>query len=307
MIIKTVLYAQLEAFVEIARKGNMSRAAEALYVSQPALTARMRSLEDDVGSQLLTRTGRGMRPTAAGVAFLPYATRALESIAQGRNLLMGLERGEAGELIVGASPAISTYVLPAALRAFSRTRPAVELRVRTGHSEDVLALVSDGEVEIGLARQLSHEGIDQLHLYDDELVLITRADHPLAERSTIVIMDLAQEQLILFDRSSSYHELTGALFRRAGVTPRAVMELDNIDATKKMVAQGLGVAFLPRAAVDDELATGTLATTAISDAEPLRRPIVAMTRSGSGPLSGPAQAFLALLLGLDLPGVAANR
>jgi DNA-binding transcriptional LysR family regulator len=85
------------------------------------------------------------------------------------------------------------------------------------------------------------------------------------------------------------------------------MELDNIDATKKMVAQGLGVAFLPRAALDDELAAGTLATTAISDAEPLRRPIVAMTRSGSGPLSGPAQAFLELLLGLELPGVAAKR
>ena len=298
-----MLHAQLEALVEIARQRNMSRAAEALYVTQPALTARMRALERHIGSQLLARTGRGMQLTAAGEAFLPYATRALESVDQGRTLLRRLERGEAGELIVGAAPAISTYVLPRALRAFRERSPDVELRVRTGHSEDVFELVVQGQVDLGLARQLSRSDVEQLHLYDDELVLVVGAAHELARREVASVADLAGEQLILFDTSSSYHELTGALFRRAGVTPRGVMELDNIDATKKMIAQGLGVGFLPHAAVIEELAAGTLATSSIVDAEPLRRPIVAITRSGSWPLSGPAEAFLELLKGFDLPGV----
>ena len=300
-----MLHAQLEALVEIARQRNMSRAAETLYVTQPALTARMRALEKEVGSQLLVRTGRGMQLTAAGEAFLPYATRALDAISQGRTHLTQLARGEAGELVVGASPAISTYVLPRALREFREQRPGVELRVRTGHSEDIFELVTRGEVELGLARQLSHEGVEQVHLYDDELVLVVEAAHELARRETTSVADLAEEQLILFDTSSSYHELTGALFRSAGVTPRAVMELDNIDATKKMIAQGLGIGFIPRAAISDELEAGTLAVAALVDAEPLRRPIVAITRARSGPLSGPAEGFLQVLTSLELPGIAA--
>ena len=300
-----MLHAQLQALVEIARHGNMSRAAESLYVTQPALTARMRALERDVGSQLLVRTGHGMQLTAAGEAFLPYASRSLEAIEEGRTMLARLERGEAGELFLGAAPAISTYVLPHALRTFREQRPGVGLHVRTGHSEHVLELVLEGRVELGLARQLSHAGVEQVHLYDDELVLVVDAGHPLAAEPSLSVEALADEQLILFDTSSSYHELTGALFRQAGVSPRAVMELDNIDATKKMVAQGLGVAFLPRTAVSDELARGALATTAIVDAEPLRRPIVAITRARAGPLSGPASAFLELLDRLELPGMAA--
>ena len=281
----------------------MSRAAESLYVTQPALTARMRALERDLGAQLLVRTGRGMQLTAAGESFLPYATRSIDAVDQGRTMLARLERGEVGELVIGAAPAISTYVLPRALRAFREKSPAVELHVRTGHSEDIFELVLQGRVELGLARQLSRSDVEQVHLYDDELVLVVDAAHPLAGHEAASVEALATEQLILFDTSSSYHELTGALFRQAGVSPRAVMELDNIDATKKMVAQGLGVAFLPRTAVTDELASGVLATTPLVDAEPLRRPIVAITRTGAGPLSGPASRFLALLERLELPGV----
>lgn len=297
-----MLHAQLQALVEIARHRNMSRAAESLFVTQPALTARMRSLERDMGSQLLVRTGHGMQLTAAGEAFLPYATRALDAISEGRAMLTRLARGEGGELVVGAAPAISTYVLPVALRAFRERSPGVELRVRTGHSEDVLELVLQGQVELGLGRRLHHNGVEQAHLYDDELVLVVDSAHALATRKAVAVDDLAAEQLILFDTRSSYHELTAALFRQAGVTPRGVMELDNIDATKKMIAQGLGVGFLPRTAVAEELAAGTLATARIVDAEPLRRPIVAITRARSGPLSGPATAFLELLQELELPG-----
>jgi DNA-binding transcriptional LysR family regulator len=115
--------------------------------------------------------------------------------------------------------------------------------------------------------------------------------------------ELSGEQLILFDRTSSYHDLTNALFRAAGVEPLGVMELDNIDATKKMVQQGLGVALLPQTAVDGELASGSLRAVAISDAQPVRRQIVAIRRRDAGPPSRLVAAFMDTLAALR-PAVA---
>jgi DNA-binding transcriptional LysR family regulator len=104
---------------------------------------------------------------------------------------------------------------------------------------------------------------------------------------------IAGEQLILFDRTSSYHDLTSALFRTAGVSPAGRMELDNIDAAKKMVEQGFGVALLPHTSVADELEAGTLAEVDVVDAAPVRRQIVAITRRDAGLPAGPVKSFLA--------------
>jgi DNA-binding transcriptional LysR family regulator len=106
---------QIEAFLEVARRQNLSRAAEALFVSQPTLTARLQSLEASLGEQLFVRTRRGMRLTEAGDAFLPYAEHALRALADGRERLEELRRGVAGRLVLGAPPTVSTYTLPALL------------------------------------------------------------------------------------------------------------------------------------------------------------------------------------------------
>ena len=105
--------------------------------------------------------------------------------------------------------------------------------------------------------------------------------------------NLAEEQLVQFDRTSSYHDLTSALFVTAGVSPAGRMELDNIDAAKKMVEQGFGVALLPQTSVADELEAGTLAEVEVLDASPVRRKIVAITRRDAGPPAGQPKAFLA--------------
>ena len=128
------MLSQIQAFVEIARTRNMSRAAEALYLTQPALTARLHRLEDDLGARLFVRTPRGMRLTEAGEAFLPHAVKALDSLADGRRLVNAFERGGAGRLALGAAPAVSTYVLPQILKRFSIGHPRVSVSVRTGHS-----------------------------------------------------------------------------------------------------------------------------------------------------------------------------
>lgn len=283
---------QLQAFVEVAQRGSLSRAAEALFVTQPTLTARMKGLERELGSTLFLRSGRGMRLTDAGRAFLPYAERSLGAAAAGRRLLDELARGQTGQLALGAAPAVSTYVLPRILMRFRRTNPRVQLSVRTGHSEEILDLVLQEQVQIGLGRSLRHPQVNAIPLYEDELVLVVEPGHPFAQAETLGTEQISDVQLILFDRTSSYHRLTNEFFRGAGAVPRGVMELDNIDAAKKMVEQGLGVALLPHTAVAGELEAGVLRAVTLADAPQLKREIVIFRRRDAGPPSPSLEAFL---------------
>jgi DNA-binding transcriptional LysR family regulator len=287
-----MLLSQVQAFVTVAREGSVSRAAEGLFLTQPALTARLQGLEREVGASLFIRTSRGMRLSEAGHAFLPYAVRALETLADGRRQVDALERGGGGQLTLGAAPAVSTYVLPIVLKRFAATHPRIAVRVRTGHSEEVLAQVLAEQVDVGLVRALRHPEIESTLLYEDRLVLVVTPDHPFSAAKTIEMEALRHEQLILFDRTSSYYELTSALFRQAGITPVGVMELDNIEAAKKMVQQGFGIALLPRTAVASELKVGTLREVEIADAEPVQRQIVAIRRLDRSADAGAAASFI---------------
>jgi DNA-binding transcriptional LysR family regulator len=275
-----VLLNQVEAFLTVAERRSVSAASAVLYVTQPALTARIKNLERELGVELFIRSPRGMRLTAEGRAFRPHAQRAVQELAEGRELLRELREGRVGELLVGAAPAISTYVLPLVLRRFQAEFANVHLIVRTGHSEEVLDLVLREQVQIGLVRELPHPAVESVPLYEDEIVLVVHPGHRFAEpdASSIVVHELGEERLILFDRTSSYFVLTSTFFREAGVVPRGVMELDNVDATKKMVEHGLGIAFLPYTAVREELASGSLREVAIEGYEPVRRQIVALRR-----------------------------
>jgi DNA-binding transcriptional LysR family regulator len=283
---------QLDAFVEIHRRGSVSQAADALFVTQPTLTARLKGLERELDAVLFIRSGRGMRLSEAGRAYLPYAERTLDAERAGRRLLAELARGESGHLALGAAPAVSTYVLPRILTRFRRTHPKVALAVRTGHSEEVLELVLREQVQIGLGRALRHPDVEAIPLYEDELVLVVDPAHRFAASGAVGTEDMSDVQLILFDRTSSYHRLTNEFFRGAGAVPRAVMELDNIDAAKKMVEQGLGVALLPHTAVAGELEAGALKAVTLVDAPALRREIVIFRRRDAGMASGALEAFL---------------
>jgi DNA-binding transcriptional LysR family regulator len=278
-----VLLSQVEGFVEVARQGNLSRAAATLFVTQPALTARLQSLEQELGGTLFVRSRRGMELTDLGRAFLPYAERALVSLRDGSELVSDLRRGGAGELRLGAAPAVSTYVLPGLLVRFTERHPNVRLVVRTGHSEEVLEMALRNEIEIGLVRELRHPLIESRPLYEDDVVLVADPTHPFAAAGTIPVERIGEARLILFDRTSSYYDLTNAMFRAAGVSPRGVMELDNIDAAKEMVGKGLGVALLPHTAVASELASGVLRVITLAGTPPIRRRIVAIRRGDTGP------------------------
>ena len=289
-----MLLAQVEGFLEVARRGNLSRAAEAMFLTQPTLTARLHALEREMGQPLFTRTRRGMRLTDAGQAFLPYAERAMRAVRDGKQALLEISAASAGRLVLGAAPAVSTYVLPAVLQKFAVDHPRVDVAVRTGHSEDLLQMLLREEIQLALVRAMRHPDVESVPLYDEELVLVVPPDHPFTKRKEVGVADVGQERLIFFDRSSSYYELTQGFFLSLGVSPREVMELDNVEAAKKMVERRLGIALLPRTAVARELATGTLRLVKVGDGPRLAQHIVAIRRRDLGPASGPVAAFLEL-------------
>lgn len=283
---------QIEAFVEVVRAGSISRAAERLSISQPAITARIQALEAAMGARLFVRSRAGTRLTDAGRTLLPYAERGLIALQRGRELVAEVADGEAGRLTIGAAPAVSTYVLPAMLRQFQARHPAVQLSVRSGHSEEVLEMVLREEVEIGLMRPIRHAEIESTPLYEDELVLVVSPGHAFAASGSVAMASMTTEHLILFDRTSSYHELTSSILREAGIRPRGWIEVDNIDAAKRMIEEGLGVALLPRTAVNSEISEGRLREVAVTDMAPVRRRIVVVRRRDAGTPSTVVAAFL---------------
>jgi DNA-binding transcriptional LysR family regulator len=216
-------------------------------------------------------------------------------VLDGQKAVEDLRSGKVGELFIGAAPAVSTYVLPAILKSFQTTHPQVRMGVRTGHTEEVLEMVLLREVDLGVGRPIQHADVELIPVFDDELVLVVSRHHPFAKRDRIRLQELADDRLILFDRASSYYELTSSLIRQAGVVPESVIEMDNVEAAKKMVIEGLGVALLPRMALLAELRTRALRPVRVIGAPSVRRPIVAIRRVDAGIPMGPVAEFLTLL------------
>lgn len=285
---------QLEAFVQVTLNRNFSKAAEALYLTQPSVTARIQSLEKELGEELFERTGRGVRLTDAGQAFLPYAERVLQILKEGKDNIEAVRSVQLGNLRLGSALTISTYVLPRLLKMFRGRYPGVEVVVRTGRSEQVLGMLLRDEVQVGLVRSLHHHNIQTVYLYDDQIILVVNPNHPFASRRSVTIEEVGEQPLILFDRGSSYYGLITNIFRRAEVVPHLSMELDSMEATKKMVEEGLGTALLPRVSVERELELGILTEVEIINAPPVNRQISLIYRKNRR-LGRSVQAFVELL------------
>jgi DNA-binding transcriptional LysR family regulator len=209
-------------------------------------------------------------------------------------VLEGTREGTGGRLTIGTAPAVGTYVLPRILKGFCDNHEGVDVLVRTGHSDEVLDMVMDDDVQVGFGRPINHPDVRTVVLYRDELVLVVSSNHRYAKKGTVKVSDLSDESLIVFDRDSGYYGLILGLFRDLGVVPQQQMQLDSIEATKKMVESNLGIALLPEVSVDREIKLGTLHKVHIESAEAVEREVAVMYRRNK-PQSGPMAAFLALL------------
>ena len=285
---------QLEAFVQVANQHSFSRAAEALFLTQPSVTARIQALERDLGERLFERSGRGVRLTEVGACFLPHAERVLQALNGGRDAIDSLRNLQSGSLILASATTVSTYILPGLLKTFRSRFPHVEVSVRTGRSEQVLAMLLQDEAQVGLVRAVYHQDIETRGLIEDELILVANSDHELAGSGSVSVEQLGNHPFIFFDRNSSYYSLAQGLFRQHGVVPRTQMELDSMEATKKMVEEGLGIALLPRIAVQRELLVGNLCEVEITGMPNPTRQIALIHRRSRPP--GPvAQAFVEIV------------
>ena len=298
---------QIEAFVQVAQHRSFSKAAESLFLTQPSVTARIQSLERDLGESLFERNGRGVRLTEMGASFLPYARRALKALQDGRDAIEGMRNLELGTLKLGCALTVSTYVLPGILKQYCSLYPGVEVSVHTGRSEQVLQMVLNDEVHCALERTVHHPEITTVPMYEDDLVLVAAPGHRFARTGTATLDEIGRESLILFDRGSSYTALIQTLFRQNGIVPRTTMELDTIEATKKMVEEGLGIAMLPKVSTDRELTIGISVPIVVTNAAMPRRQISLIYRKNRKHLRS-VQAFFSLLgelYGVKLPEPAA--
>ncbi len=287
-------FGQLEAFAQVAAHNSFSRAADSLQLTQPSVTSRIQALERELGEELFERRGRGVRLSDAGAIFLPYTERILRILREGKDSVQEVRRAQLGSLRLGCAFTISTYVLPSVLQSFRQQYPRTEVTIHTGRSEHVLSMLLNDEVQIGLVRSLSHPDIHTIPLYEDEVILVVNPRHRFADMPHTTMEEVAAEPIIFYDRASSYYSLISGLFRQAQVVPNISMELDSMEATKRMIEEGIGLALLPRDCVERELQAGTLAEIAISDMQPVRRSVSLIMRKGRRPWRT-VQAFLDVL------------
>jgi DNA-binding transcriptional LysR family regulator len=290
-------FGQVEAFVQVAANNSFSRAATALQLTQPSITARIQALEREMGEELFERGGRGVRLSDAGRVFLPYAERILQLQQEARDAVEEVRNVQLGSLRVGSAITVSTYVLPGILHRFCQEYPGVDVVIRTGRSEQVLNMLLADEVQVAIIRTFTNPDIEATRLYDDEIVLVAYPDHPFAAVGKTTIAEAAREPIVLFDRGSSYYSMINDIFRKASVIPNVAMELDSLEATKRMVEEGLGIALVPLVTAERELAAGTLVRIDLIDVEPIRRPIGLAFRTARR-RSRTVQAFVDMLVSM---------
>lgn len=243
----------LRYFRAIAAAGHMTRAAESLGVTQPALSSMLRKLEEEVGAELFHRTGRGVELTEAGRLFLSHAEESLRHAAQARTAvreLMGLERGS---IRVGGGATAITYLLPRAVSRFRRKRPGVRFYVREAGSGAVAASVLAGELDLGIVTlPLKAPGSSDLLVMpwvEDELRLIVPPRSLHGERMSFRWGDLDGASMVGFEAGSAVREVIDRAALAAGARLNVVMELRSIESIKQMVHAGVGVGFVSRFAL----------------------------------------------------------
>jgi DNA-binding transcriptional LysR family regulator len=288
---------RLEIFVKVAELGSFSRAAEALFLTQPTVSEHVRALEDALGVQLLDRLGRGATPTRAGTLLLGYARRMLALAREAAQAIEQFQGRVSGELTVGGSTIPGEYVVPELIGAFRGKHPDVRVSLLIGSSREVQTWVEEGRVEIGVVGAApAARVLEGRPLMADELVVVVGAEHPWAARTTVSLDELKIEPMILRERGSGSRQTFERALEGAGLDLgdfRIVGEIASTQAIKQAVRAGVGVSLISRRAVEDECRARLLACVAITDLTVTRAFHLITHRDRTrSPL---AQAFLAFV------------
>ncbi|KKM12023.1 hypothetical protein SY88_05775 [Clostridiales bacterium PH28_bin88] len=247
-------FLKLRAFYKAAYHGSFSRAAEVLYVSQPALSRQVAALEQEMGLELLVRHGKGVVLTEAGRRLYEYAERIFGLLSEAAQVMGEFKSLGTGELSLGASSTIGNYILPGIIAEYLKRHPGIDVHLSVGNSEEIEKRITSRQVDLGfVAGPLSATGMYAEQFLEDELVLVAKPSHPLAQQKGIPLPALAGETFLFREPGSASRGTTERHLASHGFSPAKTFVLGDTEAIKRAVAGGMGVAFLSHTTVNIEL------------------------------------------------------
>jgi DNA-binding transcriptional LysR family regulator len=262
---------QLHTFLEIVRLKSFSKAAQTCYRTQPAISAQVRQLEQELKTSLFERFGSKISLTTAGRIFAAYAEQMLELRRRAQDAINELERNPRGELVIAANEATCIYVLPEVFAKFRQQYPAVQLQVDRSYGSRVVDAVMENVADFGLTQlPVTEKRLQVVDIYHDEIRLIVPARHPLSVRASVTPQDLVGHALLLPKQGTTRTRLN-SWFELVEDELRISMELDSTEMMKRFVLAGLGISFLAASNCREEVGRGQLAAVSLAPEPMVRR------------------------------------
>jgi molybdate transport repressor ModE-like protein len=286
---------RLRLLVELERQGSLSAAAQAIGIGQPSASQHMRLLEAASGQRLVERSGRGSRLTEAGRILAARAAQALSTLGAAEEELASLAGLQTGTIHLGASTAPGVYLLPDTLGRFRRDYPGIRIEVEVAASAEILERLLRGRIQLALVG--ATEADDRIELepfLEDEVVGVAKPGLAPLKNGTLAPARLADFLLLSREAGSGTQRLVDYELRAAGVAPAGIWELGSSEAIKRAAREGLGLAFLSRYAVAEEVERGDLESFRLAGRRPMRRHFSVAHLAGR-PLSPAEQGFVATL------------
>jgi len=266
--------ARLRLLVEVDRRGSISAAAEACRVSQPSATKQLQTLEAAMGEKLVERNGRASQLTEAGRTVVTHAVRVLDTLHGLQEELDALRGAETGTLALAASTTSGAYVLPSILQCFAERHPGVDVDIAIGSSAWVADRVAKRESSLGIAGEVDlPDGVYAEPFLDDELVGIAAPGQLKLRRGKASLADLSRWTLLIREAGSSTRAVSERYLARVGFRPANRWELDSNEAIKRSVQAGLGIGFVSKLVVEDEISRGELVSFRVESAPTMARSI----------------------------------
>ncbi|HYL16551.1 MAG TPA: LysR family transcriptional regulator [Terriglobales bacterium] len=281
---------QLETFLEVARLSSFSRAAEKRFRTQPAISSQIRALEEEVGAKLLDRSGGKVSLTASGKIFQKYAEETLEARKAVFTAIAETERVPRGEIVVGANEGTCLHILPEVFAEFKKQYPTVAVNIKRAHYGQILENVIDNSVDFGVVSlPVTDNRLTVVLIHRDELVTIAPPHHPLAKLKSVPVAEVAKFPLLV-PKAGHTRDALEQLFHERKLKPQFSMELDSSELLKRFVAADVGVGFIARSNVLEDVRANALAAIGIADAQ-IRRDLALVFRKDKA-LSRAALAFI---------------
>jgi DNA-binding transcriptional LysR family regulator len=242
---------QLRAFLAVAERRHFTKAARALGMAQPSVSAHVRRLEAEIGQTLFHRLRGSVALTPAGEALLPFARRIVADVEAATAELHEVGGLARGRLAVGATPSLAATLLPAVLSRFHAAYPGIDLVVRESGSRELVAALEEGTVDIALVILPVRQDVLQTEpLLREELVVAVAKTHPLASRHSLSVSELRDVPLVMFREGYDLRASTEAAFREAGFAPTFAVEGGEMDGVLRLTAAGLGAAIVPSLVIE---------------------------------------------------------